>query len=209
MIQAGVGVSEDTFLVDDDGDGVVDRIEDESGRVGTEHAVGDTEFFVLVDRETGNQAVFDAKTGQAAPLVPVAEEVTQVTVLAPEDRMPLPASGGPDDAAAGEVPVPEVVEQVAVTVPKATGWIKVSIPDPAPGKPVGGLVRSDGLVLSTDQVWRSEGKVHFIDDPEVTYVLSFTPSAESGPAVGWQGLVALALLGVPAVALVVIRFRRL
>jgi hypothetical protein len=97
-------------------------------------------------------------------------------------------------------------------VPKTEGWILVSIPDPAPGKDISDLRRSDGVHITKDNAWRSNGMVTFVDDPDVTYVLAFQepPSTHSEDGGNWftpnVGVVAL-IAALAAVALIMHRRR--
>lgn len=150
----GIALATDETIAftDQDGDGKIDGVAASKGSVGLEHTAPNASLLMV--RQGGVFAVIEPSSGAVHPVQVLSGNVSAI------DRVV--------DAADGEES-----SSVTVTVPEKTGWIRVSIADPFPEEPVSSLVRSDGLVIPVDQVWRSDGELHFMDDPETGYTLGF------------------------------------
>lgn len=174
----------DLFLLDTDGDGLVDQVRDASGQLSQVQGVPKAATFLL--RTAGGTYVVvqpEALKATAAALPPAhvqRQDLNLTTVL-------------------------------TITVDQKAGWIVVTVPDPDPAQPLVGLRDADGRDIPLAYTWRSGGSIGFFDDPSYTYTMYLDaaprdgqeqPASHAGGSTGWivAGVVVV-LLVVVAVAL--------
>jgi hypothetical protein len=142
----------DLLVVDRDGDGRPDAIEDTGGRLVQTRAFDRLSLFLMRDAAQ-RFYLLDTSAGEAHATAPVGGDVKQIQDL-------------------------RGATIATVEVPDKSGWILVSLTDFRPKQAITGVFKGQDQ-LPADLVWRDTGQVVFLDDPVQTYTLYYAPDADA------------------------------
>jgi YD repeat-containing protein len=153
----GTNLDEPFYANDTDGDGVYDTFTDPNGALGVVRNVSVGEngsFLISMDNDTLPEFIWDPQNDTIVPVTPEAPISINVTVT--ED---------------------EVTITVAIN---KTGWVYVYLADEYTNQTLLRIQTIDGRIISSDRIWRENGKIYFLDDPSTFYEIVY--QAEVPPA---------------------------
>jgi len=151
----GVELDEPFNATDSDGDGKVDTLNDPNGVLTQVHNTtinGNATILISTDGDEIPEFFWDAE----------ADTVTSIT-------------HSPGTISDEEVvdPVNETLT-ITITVEKEESqWIYIDIADSYPDYAVT-IKTSDGRTISSDMIWRENGKIYVLDDPDTEYLLIYS-----------------------------------
>lgn len=196
LTQGEADLSALTFIVEE-ATGDIVGIEDLTNTLTQLHVAGDQSLAYVEVLATGAPVLLDVTNNEVFP------------VARPE---PTVEADEVSDEEGGDLTV--VVEQ-------KTGWIEVLFPDQHPDQPVTGVQAVDDTGAARDipasLIWREGGLLHFLDDPTMTYTVSFAPApTASTSGIGttpiddfpWTAVILGALLLLVSAGLVVVAVAR-
>lgn len=188
-----VSFSSPLKAVDTNQDGRYDGFDDPTGTIVLEEAtaVGERQALLLRAVYSGTLALWVPATNDVMPV-----QKAPATIVDEEDT--------------------EDGTIVTIKVYKASGWILINATDARPDLDLVGVMTADGRAIPLHQVFREDGFVRVLDDPDVTYKLMYATSATTlenpngGPMPTWIWL-AIASISLVAFAVggtVMVRRRR-
>jgi len=186
----GVNLSEPFYATDTDGDGTVDTFVDPNNLLTDVNGVdidGQASFLLSTDGDNIPEFFWNTQTGT----------VTQITHAPPQ--------------ATAEPAINEVEQTITIeiTVAKAN-WIYIDVSDQYPDYTLT-VKASDGRTISEDKIWREDGKIYVLDDPDTTYnfiygytiaIVEPTTTATGMPL--WQIIVIAALIIIAIIAIIIV-----
>ena len=150
----GVELEEPFYANDTDGDGKVDTLTDPNGvltQVQNTTINGNTAILVSTDDDEIPEFFWDAES----------DTVTSIT-------------HSPGTVSDEEIDPENETLTITVTVEKEESqWIYLDIADNYPDYAVT-IKTSDGRTISSDMLWRENGKIYVLDDPDTEYLLIYS-----------------------------------
>jgi len=142
------------YANDTDGDGQADSFTDPNNvlEVVSTTSIDGSTVFLLSDDASGVPLLFwDPIDDSISFIEPKTATITDETVDVGTDR---------------------VTTTISVDKPESQ-WIYITLDDNYPLDTLVKIETEDGREISTDKIWRANGKIHILDDPDVTYLLLY------------------------------------
>ena len=153
--QFNVTLDEPFYGNDTDGDGVIDSFTDPNGVLTIVHddsvsINASTSFLISTDGDEIPEFFWDTESDTITPITHAPATVTDTYIDEEEDTV-----------------------TVVIEVDKSD-WIYIEVADDYPDIPNIVVKTSDGRIISSDLIWRENGKIYVLDDPDIQYVLIYT-----------------------------------
>jgi hypothetical protein len=152
-----ITLSKEFYANDADGDGIVDTFTDPNGILNGERTVsinGNITFLISVGNDLDKLFLWDTETDTITQVIHSIGEITGTDV----------------DNEAQIITITVSVEKV--------NWTYIEITDQYPDNPDLVVKTSDGRTISSDMIWREDGKIFILDDPTTEYLLIYSYTEE-------------------------------